>query len=342
VSHRPIHLIFTIFGFMSLTGCSSLLGDVPSAAALPTLTPGQVEYAPPTHTPTQVSAAQIEVNTAAPTITLTPAIAATLPVGPTATLEPGAAPRAVNEPQIAYFAASPEAVNYADEILLFWSVSNATSATLQRLTPDGTVESSWDVLPEDSLKVTAVTGGRNERYVLIAANDSVTVEAVVDVAVSCPRAWFFAQSLTDGCPTESQVASQAQVQQFEHGRMFRIEATREIVIIFEDLPTGSIEPDRPAWLLVADTFTEGEPETAPDLQPPAGLLQPRSNLGKVWREASGVRDRLGWATGEATTFNTIIQREDLGATENVYFIDETDSFIHLVAEGQGWLVIGFR
>ena len=84
------------------------------------------------------------------------------------------------------------------------------------------------------------------------------------------------------------------MQEFEHGRMFWIQATGQIVVLFDDYPTNANQTN-PAWLSTPDTYTDAEPPNDPAIVPPEGMFQPERGFGKVWRETPGVSDRLGWA-----------------------------------------------
>lgn len=83
---------------------------------------------------------------------------------------------------------------------------------------------------------------------------------------------------------EIQIAEQV----FEHGRMFWIQPQSQIWVLFDD-GTGQGK-----WSVYPDTFAEGEPETDPSIVPPEGMLQPERGFGKLWRNAEGVRDALGY------------------------------------------------
>ncbi len=78
---------------------------------------------------------------------------------------------------------------------------------------------------------------------------------------------------------------------------------------------GNVGQHYYAWRY-QDTWAEGQPVNDPSITTPSGLYQPIRGFGKVWREAPGVQDRLGWATqpeqgssGEYQRFNygTMIQ-----------------------------------
>lgn len=85
--------------------------------------------------------------------------------------------------------------------------------------------------------------------------------------------------------TQVQVAEQL----FERGRMYWVQHARQIWVLH------ITSEGRGDWFVYDDTFAEGEPETDPNLVPPAGRLQPTRGFGKLWREVPGLRDMLGWA-----------------------------------------------
>lgn len=87
-------------------------------------------------------------------------------------------------------------------------------------------------------------------------------------------------------PTVGQIQVAEQV--FEHGRMFWIQPQGQIWVLFDD-GTGKGQ-----WSVYPDTFAEGEPETDPSIVPPEGMFQPERGFGKLWRNAEGVRDSLGY------------------------------------------------
>ncbi|NWJ96605.1 MAG: hypothetical protein HXX20_12550 [Chloroflexi bacterium] len=102
-----------------------------------------------------------------------------------------------------------------------------------------------------------------------------------------------------GCPyvyTQEQ-AVQIVTQHFEHGWMLWIDSSKTneyygpwqktIYVMFED---GT-------YAITQDTWDETQPVNG-SLTPPAGKFEPQRGLGKVWRDATGlkVRERLGWAT----------------------------------------------
>jgi len=66
------------------------------------------------------------------------------------------------------------------------------------------------------------------------------------------------------------------------------------------------------WQLYDDTWREGDQEWDPNILVPTGLYQPKRGFGKVWRDQSGVRSALGWATTEERGFTMAVQPFDGG------------------------------
>ncbi|MBI5669478.1 MAG: hypothetical protein HZC41_15860 [Chloroflexi bacterium] len=92
----------------------------------------------------------------------------------------------------------------------------------------------------------------------------------------------------DSRPTATVGQIQVAEQVFEHGRMLWIQPRRQIWVMID---SGE---GRGKWLIFDDTFTEGEPESDPDLTPPPGKYQPERGFGKLWRTNQEVNDALGW------------------------------------------------
>jgi hypothetical protein len=82
------------------------------------------------------------------------------------------------------------------------------------------------------------------------------------------------------------------VQPFERGLMIWLDQLHEDQIYV--LAYGQDE-NQGTWQQYADTYREGEPESA-GLTPPEGLLEPVRGFGRLWREELGGPDALiGWA-----------------------------------------------
>lgn len=92
-------------------------------------------------------------------------------------------------------------------------------------------------------------------------------------------------------PTSDQIQVAEQV--FEGGRMFWVQPTKQIWVMF-----ASDQPGRGRWAIYPDTFVDGEVEFDPSLAAPEGKLQPERGFGKLWRENQDIQAGLGWAITE--------------------------------------------
>jgi hypothetical protein len=106
-------------------------------------------------------------------------------------------------------------------------------------------------------------------------------------------------------PALTEVKTQAAVQHFEHGLMFWLQERDEIWVLIAT-PTK----DQFYWRVLPNTWSEGQPEVDPKVQPPAGRFQPRRGFGVAWRSGGGSygpqRRDLGWAVDEELGFNTTL------------------------------------
>lgn len=105
-----------------------------------------------------------------------------------------------------------------------------------------------------------------------------------------------------GCPTQPESGVWMGEQTFQNGTMFWRDDTDTIYVLYKD---GT-------WQEFADTWHAGEPEVDTSMATPSGLIQPKRGFGKVWRNNSTVRSRLGWATIVERGFNGSIQPFDRG------------------------------
>lgn len=120
----------------------------------------------------------------------------------------------------------------------------------------------------------------------------------VAIEWDCATDYFFTPS-PQRCPLEPAVTSTAAEQVFENGRMLWLAATDAILALYND---GQFERYENSW-------QPGDPESDPAIVPPAGRYQPIRGFGKVWREETAVRERLGWALAPEQGFTTMLQSE---------------------------------
>lgn len=126
---------------------------------------------------------------------------------------------------------------------------------------------------------------------------------------SCTANWFFTfdnkhLSLGAFCP-EPVKFLEAVGQDFEGGRAYRyapdplytVDQRGTVFVIYND---GE-------WGTFPDNWDSSQPSTDPNLVVPDRRYQPIDSIGKVWREISDVRNRLGWAYEPQSMFQGRIQ-----------------------------------
>jgi hypothetical protein len=136
----------------------------------------------------------------------------------------------------------------------------------------------------------------------------------VEVLFLCEglRPWFFAPQ-PPYCPQAAATTTYAAGQYFERGFMIWTEEP-DTFYVFESEPGQS---GYKVWYSLEEPRQNQKPGASPDNrigeEPPAGLFEPVSGFGQVWRgefewpEAEGVRERLGWATEPEFAFDAASQ-----------------------------------
>jgi hypothetical protein len=130
-----------------------------------------------------------------------------------------------------------------------------------------------------------------------------------------------------GCPAGEALFVSAAWQFFENGLMLWRNDLKLIHVL---------GPDQ-TWSSKDDLWREGDLPTDPNIKAPDGLYQPQRGFGIVWREETGVRDALGWGTGQEAGFEATIQRFAGGLVwfnpdENDFFILFNDGTYRMVSE----------
>ncbi len=118
---------------------------------------------------------------------------------------------------------------------------------------------------------------------------------------------------------------------FEHGYMFWLEDTNQIMV----LVNGSTL-DSGTQTQYQDTWREGMPETDPSLTPPEGFTQPTRSFGQAWRTYPGVKDSLGWSIGESVNFTALVVRH-----QDRTIINGPDNRVYEFAGDGTWAVIDY-
>lgn len=124
----------------------------------------------------------------------------------------------------------------------------------------------------------------------------------------CPGniSWFF--SFAGGtvdrlCPNPVETRNAAG-EDFEGGRMLWYSA---LPGESDQRPTIYVIYNDGDWETIPDVWDSSQPASDPSIVPPANRFQPTNSLGKVWRENSTIRGRLGWAYEPMATFTGHVQ-----------------------------------
>ncbi len=162
-----------------------------------------------------------------------------------------------------------------------------------------------------------------------------TIEPTMSTVISptpkpntCSANWFFTfddryLSLASFCPEPVKVL-EAIGQDFEGGRAYRYapdpsypaDQRGTVYVIYND---GE-------WVTYPDNWDSSQPSNDPNLVVPNGRYQPVDSIGKVWRENTDVRDRLGWAYEPQSKFlgrfqSYLVQQGVPSGDTHFFFID---------------------
>ena len=198
--------------------------------------------------------------------------------------------------QVIAFTAEPDLVNPGAAVTLSWEIRGTGGVTIEQSVPNmAAVET---VVIAQSPKGSAVVylpdyAAYSVQYTLYTANHASS--AAVSVEINCPYTFFFGQG--DGCPSGEAREVEAAYEEFEGGIMVWRGDTREIYVFYND---GSA-----SYFLEASYA--GLPEQPADAMPPLDRYTPVSGFGRVWSNAPGVRDKLGWALAPEQGYRMTIQ-----------------------------------
>jgi hypothetical protein len=342
---RRAHVISKVSRGGLLLGCLWLLlaGCVPAA-------PQVIPTARPSATATIITPVPTEA-TATATLSFTDTPAATggpspTPLlGPTRTAAPvdSAPTRAANPnaPVIEFFRSAPEVANPGGTMTLFWSTRNVTQAAIYRLDNSGGRSFVYNVDPTGRQVITLSQRDRVQvTYELVIGNNSGQETQRLVIPLSCPIPWFFAPA-PGSCPRREATPTVILEQRFERGRMFYLEDTNTLYVLYNDGST-------PAWDDFANRYNPAihpERDDAFD-QTLVGtnFVQPVARLGYVWRGVDAVRNRLGRGLAPETRFDGFTQTapslQEPGSGNDDLFIASSDgTVLQILPGGTQWQIL---
>jgi hypothetical protein len=197
---------------------------------------------------------------------------------------------------IVSFTATPDTVNPDAAITLTWEVLGTGGVTIEQSVPNtarvSTVVNAMS--PKGSAEVYLPEyAAYSVTYTLKTADGKSSAQT--RVLVHCPYTFFFGRA--DGCPTGAAFTVGASYQPFENGYMIWRSDNNDIYVHYDGGTAGY--------------FTEkdyaGLPDAVLDEMPPLDREAPGSGFGKVWINAPGVRENLGWALESEAGYTAKIQ-----------------------------------
>jgi hypothetical protein len=309
------------------TGYTPPAGD--TLPASPTPLPGTSQRASDTPPPSQASSTPF----ASETSTTVPGSAGPpTPTLPAATVPPQASALAVG---ITSFSISPQTIKPGDAITLTWQATGQQAA-IYRQDPRGPLTDMRTVPLSGTLTIQTSSDLRNRvDYVLYAGAGASSASATVSAVIRCPDPYFFANPPA-GCPSFPGTLEPMAAERFEHGVMIWESSNHQITVLFGDQAV-------PKWESLNDTWAQGQPETDPNLTPPAGLFQPVRGFGLIWRSndpGSGqtVRARLGWATEAEAALTGAFQCDSTPKYSNCFISGPAGAVYELGPEFSAWKV----
>jgi hypothetical protein len=234
---------------------------------------------------------------------------------------------------ILYFSVTVEDTANGKRLTFSWETTGAVRADIVSGTSQRFPQ-RWAVPPNGTHAVELEWTGYDNPPMTLIAYDSLDNQVIETIQAewACKYTYFFETSLGI-CPLYEPSATWAAEQPFQNGRMIWLEEVsgdsfvlqRQILVLYNDGQYAQYE----------DTWTEGQPESDPSIVPPSGLYQPIRGFGKVWRENTSVRNKLGWATTSEQGFDTIWQQRFQESLPSVAYVRTLNGTIVEIS-GWGW------
>ncbi len=330
VSASLLYRLLVLLALFALVACGPSAPAVGTTAVTPSPTP---------QVPTALVAQPTATETAPlPSPTLAPATETPTPLPPTATaspLSPAASPTAFPSPtytqvppptsptpsptpapSILSFTVVPTTTVNVGDVLHFTWRATGERAELCPLEGTGPVDGLCRAVPlQGSTTYTTQASDMGFLgFVLRAWSGQVSRLVAARVYLQCQnlRSWFFANPPAV-CPAAEADVSYAAAEHFEHGMMIWVQDTDTFYVFYSQPDASGLQTY--IWSIGLQLKPGASLDHRTGETPPAGLYEPVSGFGLIWRgeadwpDAADARQRLGWATEPEFGVDTAYQCE---------------------------------
>lgn len=348
-------IVLIVLAVGVLTGCELELqpqqvGDLPTVAVLPSLTPTVTASITPSATAT-LTLTSTATSTATFTPSRTPTATSTATVtpsrtsSPTATFTPSHTPRPTrtstatrtftplpsrtptatrtatatatpDRPVIQQFQSSAATVQAGTTFQIFYAVANADAVRIEQLNPQGAVIQSFPAALTGSLPILAQPlTGRVSVYRLVASNAGVELTQSISVTITCAVPWFFGDQNAPadaGCPQALGASAAGAYQTFERGQMIYVTANGLNRVY-------GLQNDGSRYIAYPNTW---DGTTINNNPAPSNLFIPQQMFNWIYYTTNAPigawSQQVGWATGNIDQSARTIQFE---ANSPRFYID---------------------
>lgn len=333
-------IVLIVLAVGVLAGCELELqpqqvGELPTLAVLPSLTPTVTASITPsatatlTSTSTATSTATVTPSRT-PTATNTATVTPSRTPSPTATFTPSRTPTVTrtftpiptrtptatatatltatpDRPIIQQFQSSAATVQAGTTFQIFYAVANADAVRIEQLNPQGAVIQSFPAALTGSLPILAQPlTGRVNVYRLVASKAGVELSQSISVTITCAVPWFFGDQNAPadaGCPQALGASAPGAYQTFERGQMIYVTANGLNRVY-------GLQNDGSRYIAYPNTW---DGTTINNTPAPPNLFIPQQMFNWIYYTTNAPigawSQQVGWATGNIDQSPRTIQFE---------------------------------
>jgi hypothetical protein len=213
-------------------------------------------------------------------------------------------------------------------LVLNWTTTNADSARIDQLTPQGTLIQTYNIATNGQLPIVLQpTQGRVVIFRLVALRGGREVSQQISVGVTCAISWFFGDNNAPadaGCPQAIGASAPGAFQPFERGLMIYVSANG-LNRIF------GLQNDGARYIAYINGW---DGVTLNPTPAPTNFFAPQQMFNWVYYNTNapigGWSQQLGWAVANIDTGNRTIQYEQ---NNGRFYIDAPGGAVYRFSGG---------